>query len=95
MRPPSVDLQEITINAIATAAELPRALLEHDVDVSDLGLDSVDFWEILLDIEDQTGVEVPAEILQRLAELDSPVTVGDLVDAFGKWDLGAGPSAHA
>ena len=41
---------------------------------ADLGIDSLTTVEILMDIEDEFGVEVPDEILDKL------VTVKDVVD---------------
>ena len=84
-----LDLRAIAVDAIAAAAGLPPKQLTDDVDLMDLGLDSVDFWKILLDIEDHIGVEVPSAVLDRLTQLDGEVTVGDLSAAFGTWDPNA------
>lgn len=82
----STAVQEIVLNALATAAELPVSSLKRTTDVFDLGLDSMDFWTILMDVEDQTGADVPAEVLDRLAQFDSQVTVGDVLDAMAGWN---------
>ena len=57
----------------------------------DLGVDSLDFWNILMDVEDRAGAEVPGEVLDRPAQFDSQVTVGDLLDAMGSWEPTGGP----
>ena len=69
----------------------PSDELERDTDIFDLGVDSLDFWNILMDVEDRAGAEVPGEVLDRLAQLDSQVTVGDLLDAMGSWEPIGGP----
>lgn len=78
-------LREIAIEAIAAAAGLPVEELTDDADLLDIGLDSVDFWTVLLNIEDRLDLEVPAEVLDRLAQLRDKVTVGELAVVLASW----------
>jgi acyl carrier protein len=82
----STDLQLLVREAIASAAGVDIAELREDRDVFELGLDSLDFWSILLDIEEQVGSQVPPEVLDQLAALDDVVTVGRLLNAVSGWD---------
>lgn len=80
-----VDLRTIALNAVASAADMQPQQLTADLGVADLGLDSVDLWQVLLDVEDEAGCEVPAEVITRLTQLDDDVTVGGLIDVFSAW----------
>lgn len=89
MRSALTAAQEIVLDALAGVAELPPASVTRDADITDLGLDSLDFWTILMDVEDRLGAPVPSEVLDRLARLDTTVTVGHVLDAMAGW----GPTA--
>lgn len=78
-------LREIALEAIAAAADVPVEELTDDADLLDIGLDSVDFWTVLLNIEDRLDLEVPAEVLDRLAQLRDKVTVGELAVVLASW----------
>lgn len=79
------DIQHAILRALADAADLPLARLGRDVELDDLGLDSLDLWTVLIDVEDRTGVAVPAEVFDELASLDGTPTVGGVLDAIAVW----------
>jgi acyl carrier protein len=86
------DMREAIVAAIATAAELEPGALRDDVVLVELGLDSLDFSTILIEFEDNLGMEVPAEVLDRLAEIEDVTTVGDVVTLLSGWGTeGTGP----
>src|SRR5262245_54544794 len=80
-------LREIVVGAIAAAAELAPDQVTDDLNLFDLGLDSLNFAGILIDIEDAVGAEVPAEVLDRFLEVGETVTLGDVVAVLSTWDL--------
>ncbi len=45
---------------------------------TDLGADSLDFWELALNFEKEYGIEIPDE------EIEGLVTVGDAIDYIEK-----------
>jgi len=57
----------------------PRQLRREDDLVEDLGLDSLDFIDVVSVFETRYPTEVVDAVIDRLTELS---TVGDLVDAF-------------
>lgn len=61
-----------------------KQLLREDIDcdidntpIVELGIDSLDFFELLTEIEDKFGQQVPLE------ELDDKVTLLDLINSIG------------
>ena len=48
---------------------------------ADLGADSLDSIEILMDVEDEYGIEIPDEVLETM------VTVGDIVNYLEDQDF--------
>jgi acyl carrier protein len=80
-------LREIVVGAVATAAELPPGDVTDDLNLFDLGLDSLNFAGILIDIEDGVGAEVPAEVLERFLEIGDTVTVRDVLSVLSTWDM--------
>lgn len=85
------EIQTVALNAIASTASVEVERLTADVDLFELGLDSLDFWAILVDIEDSAGIEVSAEVLDQLAQFESRLTVGDVLETFAAWESAAGP----
>lgn len=81
------NLQNIALRAIASAAGVQIEALTPDLDVFELGLDSLDFWAILMDIEDGVGAEVPADVLDRLTQFETELTVGDLLGILATWNV--------
>lgn len=79
--------QRSVAGAIAAAAGVAADELTAHQDIFELGLDSLDFWSILMDVEDDLGEEVPSAVLDRLAEIDGDVTVGRLLDVVSIWDV--------
>lgn len=82
----SPQLREVVIAAIAEAARLSPAEVHDDLDLLELGLDSLDFARILIDIEDAIGDDVPPEVLDRLMELGDVVTIRNVFDLLSAWD---------
>lgn len=62
-------------------AELIKEQLNYDGEVKaesnfkdDLGVDSLDLFELVMSMEEEFGVEIPSEDLEKIA------TVGDVID---------------
>lgn len=62
-------------------AELIKEQLNYDGEVKaesnfkdDLGADSLDLFELVMSMEEEFGVEIPSEVLEKIA------TVGDVID---------------
>ena len=62
-------------------AELIKEQLNYDGEVKaesnfkdDLGADSLDLFELVMSMEEEFGVEIPSEALEKIA------TVGDVID---------------
>lgn len=47
-----------------------------DVPLADLGIDSLDFFEKILFLEDEFGISI------RISELDNKVTLSDILDTL-------------
>jgi acyl carrier protein len=67
-------------------ASSPRAITRDDALIDDLGLDSLDFIDLVSVFEGRFDATVVDAVIDRLPEL---TTVGDLIDAF----LAAGGSS--
>lgn len=81
------DLRKIVVGAIANAANRSPDELHDDVELLDLGLDSLDFARILIDIEDDVGAEVPPYILERLMEERAEsIRLRDVLEFLSRWD---------
>jgi acyl carrier protein len=86
-------LREVVVTAIAKAAEVEPGTIHDDLDLFDLGLDSLNFAGILIDIEDAIGAEIPAEVLDRFLDIGDVVTIRDVVGLLSGWDPGANGDA--
>lgn len=84
------DLAAVVLAAVAGAAGTTAGELRSDLELIELGLDSLDFWEILMQVEDATDADVPAEVLDTLTQLDEAATVGDLVATLSAWNPSVG-----
>ena len=82
-------LRTIIVNAIANAAEIAPESLQDDLNLFDLGLDSLNFAGILIDIEDAVGEEIPAEVLDRFLDVGDVVTIRDVLNLLSTWDRAA------
>lgn len=87
--PSTTPLQAISLDAIASVGGVERDRLGVDVDLFELGLDSMDFWAILMDIEDRSSTEIPAEVFEALAEVGGSMTVGHLLELVARWESAA------
>jgi acyl carrier protein len=81
----STELQQIVVDAIAAAAGVAPGEVSEERVIFELGLDSIDFWSVLLDVEDRVGDQVPSEVLDQLAAIDDDVTVGRLLAVVSGW----------
>jgi acyl carrier protein len=91
MSDPLPDLRDVIVGAIADAADRPPDELRDDVDLLDLGLDSLDFARILIDIEDAVGAEVPPHVLDRIMdEAPEVITLRSILDLLTGWDTSDG-----
>jgi acyl carrier protein len=73
------ELRAVIVRAIADAAEIDPDVIRDDLNLFDLGLDSLNFAGILIDVEDAVGEEVPAEVLDRFLDVGDVVTIGGVV----------------
>lgn len=80
------ELAQVVIAAIARATDRPREEIHDDDELMALGLDSLDFSTILVEVEDEIGQEVPVEVLDELSLSASVVTVGDVLALLEGWD---------
>ena len=60
----------------------PDEVTEESNFREDLGVDSLDLFELLMSLEEEYGFEIPAEDLEGLQ------TVGDLIDYLQKNEIG-------
>jgi acyl carrier protein len=91
---PPLDLQTVVIRSIAIAAETDPGELGPDTELSGLGLDSLDFSTILIEIEDALGAEVPADVLDQLGSVDEVMTVGDVAGLLSRWTVAPATSGE-
>lgn len=91
MSNPQAELRAVIVGAIAGVASRPPDELSDDVDLLQLGLDSLDFARILIDIEDAVGAEIPPYVLDRIIE-ETPdvVTMGSILGMLSTWDTSEG-----
>ncbi len=60
---------------LAEKLDIDPAIVNEDTDFkSDLGIDSLDLFELVTDLEDAYQIEVPAEVLESLT------SVGKVID---------------
>jgi acyl carrier protein len=84
-------LRTIVVGAIADAAEVEPGEIPDHRSIFDLGLDSLHFVAIVIDIEDRLGEDIPPELLDRFLNVGDAVTVRDVVAVFSNWvPVGAG-----
>jgi acyl carrier protein len=71
-----IDLLVALREAIARTREVPVEAVHADSSLEELGIDSLDAAEIITDVEIRTGLELPIDVLRRLAEVR---TVADVL----------------
>ena len=69
--------------AIAVVAEMPLEAVTGDLVFANVGLDSLAVTEVLLEVEETLGAELPVEVLDRLDEAPEVVTLRDLYRLLG------------
>ncbi len=72
----SVDASSIVRREFASLLPAERDGQIDDVPLADLGIDSLDFFEKLLILEDEFGIRVP------ISELDNEVTLNDILSSL-------------
>jgi acyl carrier protein len=87
-------LRDVIVTAIATAAEIDPETIDDDVNLFDLGLDSLNFAGILVDIEDGIGAEIPVEVLDRFLNVGDVVTMKDVIAHLSVWDPATSPAPY-
>lgn len=79
-------LAALARSVVARATGRPEGEVPGDVDLRDLGLDSVDLAGVLVEVEDGLGTEVPVEAIDELVEqADGQVTLDGVVRVLGRW----------
>jgi len=72
------DMERTALDILARIARLPAEELAPEQDlVADLGIDSPKALELLCDIEDECGIEIPDDAIGQMN------TVGDLLAMLG------------
>lgn len=81
-----VSARETMLRSVADVAGVPVEDLQAEQDIFDLGLDSVEFWAIVMDVEDAVGAPAPAGMFDRIASSETRLTIGDILAAAADWD---------
>jgi acyl carrier protein len=79
------DFRQIVLEAIAAAAAISAADLVDETNLLELGLDSLEFSEILINVEDAVGEQVSMDLLDKLDDVGDIITVADLCDFLSAW----------
>lgn len=80
-------LAERVISTIATSREIPAESIRVESTFEELGIDSLDAFEILYALEQEFDVVIPDEAARGLR------TVGDIVDRLGQIQAGGAAGA--
>jgi acyl carrier protein len=83
-----MDLAAELASSISTVCGVPRDAVTPDARLVDLGVDSLAAGEVLVDVEIRLGIELPVDIVRRLATVE---TVRDVAAALS----GAAPTPAA
>jgi acyl carrier protein len=83
---PTTQLREIVVGAIAKAAEMAPDEITDELNLFDLGLDSLNLADILIDIEDGVGAEIPVEVMDRFLDVGDNVTIRDVLGVLAAWN---------
>jgi acyl carrier protein len=83
-------LRTVVVTALATAAEIDPGQFDDSTNMVDLGLDSLSFAGVIIDIEDAMGEEVPVEVLDRFLDVGDVVTLRDVIEILSIWEPGMG-----
>ena len=65
-------------SAIEAVTNVPSDDLQASTPLEALGLDSLAVTEVLLELEDRIGTELPADVLAALDSEEMPETLGDV-----------------
>lgn len=68
---------EIVKKMIAAKLEIDPAIINLDSSLTEIGLDSLDTFDIIFDAEDKFGIKIPNDQV-------NVVTIGDVVSLFDK-----------
>lgn len=77
------EIRDAIAEGIAVVAQLPIKQVNAELRLAELGLDSIGVTEVLLEVEEQLGAELPVEVLDRLDEAAEVVTLQDLYALLG------------
>ena len=76
-------LRPALLAALAAATGRDVNSISDETVLADLEVDSLALASVILDIEDATGSELPADVLARISAATSIHTVGDLAQLLG------------
>lgn len=79
-------VRNAVVGALASIGDCDPSTIADDIELSSLGIDSLDFTAVLLDVEDALGGELPLDVLSDAAAAGRFRTVGDIVDALTRRD---------
>jgi len=74
--------EDVLLAAIATVAGVPGAALVSTTKLTEIGIDSMKFTEVLLEVERRMAHELPADVVERIYAAPPIETVEDLVRAL-------------
>jgi acyl carrier protein len=78
-------LHQVVVESLARVAKVTPESITPSTNLLELGLNSLDFSEILVDVEDAVGDEIPPEVLDRLDDVGDVVTVDDVFTFLSVW----------
>ena len=74
-------LYDLIVAAAAEVGDVDLSTVDRDADLFDLGIDSLHFTTVLVEVEERLGDDIPAEAFDRFAELDR-FTIDSILDAL-------------
>lgn len=70
MRIDRQELYDLIVSAGADVGDIDLSAVDRDTDLFDLGIDSLHFTTVLVEVEERLGDDIPAEAFDRFAELE-------------------------
>ncbi len=87
-----MNLDEALCESIAKVCGVPADQVSPSSKLEDLGVDSLAAAEIITDVEIQTGIELPMDVLRGLGQLQTVAEVaGHLQAGVGSPPVASGP----
>ena len=75
------------ITALAVVTDRDPSAIHDGSTLKSLGLDSLGFTSLLLEVEETLGAELPLEVLAEAAEIENFTVVADIVRVLSAGDV--------